>query len=276
MSPRTCPNCGARLDHAERHCLACGQKVAKDPQENASISTEVPPPGTEVARPYKRWIGLGIVGVGALFSATLAWWLTSTSGGSTRPVTAASVTTTSPEDQSKTPSLTPTPTPTPTKTLRALASTPQEAMGLTTRQARSQLQTNRQQDRRELAAVRYAWIPQVSSKCEGLDNVDIKPAWMPDGRPDTNNLSPQQILAFHLSLSNDYGALMVTDNDVGDRMRLSVCGGNTMWMAVVPESFRSAAGANAWCDRNGFPAGECAARWVVRPGSSGAEVKWRT
>lgn len=148
-------------------------------------------------------------------------------------------------------------------------------MALTAKEARAQLESNRQNDKPELATVRYSWVPQVSSKCEGLDNVDLHPSWRPDGRPDTDSLAAQEILAFHLALANRDGALMVTDRDVGDRMNLAACAGKTMWMAVVPKPFRSANGANAWCDRNGYPVGECAARWVVKPGRSGAEVKWR-
>ncbi len=167
--------------------------------------------------------------------------------------------------------MTPTPASTP-----ALAETPQQAIRLSARESRSQLRQRQLRDRSQLTSLRNSWAPQVSSKCEGLNNVDIGPGWFPDGNPDTDRLTAQKILAFHLSMARRDGALTVTDKDVGDRMVFAACAGNTMWMAMIPRSFRSAEAANRWCDNQGYPSGECAARYVVAPGRSGAEVKWRT
>lgn len=158
----------------------------------------------------------------------------------------------------------------------ALAETPQQAIRLSTGESRSQLRQRQRRDRSQLTSLRNSWAPQVSSKCEGLDDVDLGPGWFPDGNPDTDRLTAQKILAFHLSLAGRDGALTVTDKDVGDRMVFAACAGRTMWMAMIPRSFRSAEAANRWCDNQGYPIGECAARYVVAPGRSGAEVKWRT
>lgn len=266
MTAGTCRNCGATLEPDLTHCPLCGEMVApkpakRDPHDRPKIGGRW------------TWIAVGVVAAGVVAGgAALAF--TGNAGSST----AASVAT--PTTGSPTAEPTGSPSSTgPTVTAPAppsLATTPQQAMALSSRQARMQLETNRQNDKRATADLRYSWVPQVSSKCEGLDNVDIKPSWFPNGSPDTYGLSAQQILAFHLALANRDGALMVTDRDVGDRMVLSVCAGETMWMAIIPKSFNSADAANAWCDRHGYPLGECAARWVVTPGKSGAEVKWRT
>lgn len=156
-----------------------------------------------------------------------------------------------------------------------LVDTPAQAMALTAGEAREELRKKRKVDRHDLDSLAYVWAPQVSSKCEGLDNVDLKPHWFADGDPETDNLTAQQILAYHLALASRDDALMVIDRDVGVRTTYPGCQGNPMWMALVPRSFASAASANRWCDRNGYTLGECAARYVVPSGKSGSRVVWR-
>lgn len=270
-----CTRCGATLEPDVAYCTQCGH-AAPAPQTIPGPSQTPEPARVPPPRRRSPWMIVGVVAgsitaVGALVALT-------TQGKSVTSESLPSALTDS--DTSVTPTsstaATPATTTSPAQESPALAVTPQQAMKLTSSEARSQLKDHRRTDRYDLDAVRYSWAPQVSSKCEGLDNADLKPAWFPDGRSDTSHLTAQQILAFHLSLASRDGALLVIDKDVGDRMVFSGCSGRTMWMAVIPKSFGSATGANRWCDRNGYPAGECAARYVVDAGDSGAKVKWRT
>lgn len=279
-----CSNCGAKLT-GEPICANCGAKAPTAAKRNTFSTAETsktPAPAAAATAPQRGRrtpLILGAVVVAGL--ATVTGVALVGSNGDKQPVVTAATVSASPSLTSTRPTppasaATPATTASPAQELPSLAVTPQQATKLTPSEARSQLKDRRQTDRYDLDAVRYSWAPQVSSKCEGLDNVDLKPAWFPDGRSDTSNLTAQQILAFHLSLANRDGALLVTDKDVGDRMVFSGCSGRTMWMAVIPKSFGSATAANRWCDRNGYPAGECAARYVVDAGDSGAKVKWRT
>lgn len=279
-----CIRCGAKLT-GEPHCANCG----------ATAPTAVTPAtfvtGESVKNPISRPAAtstprrgrtIAIVGSVALVGLTAAAIIAVVNPETqTQSVETAVASTSSPSVTAAVPSPVstaeePSRTSPPSPESQSLATAPQQALKLTSSEARAQLKEHRELDRDSLDSVLYSWAPQVSSKCEGLDNVDLKPAWFPDGRAETNNLTVQQILAFHLSLANRDGALLITDRDVGDRTVFSGCSGRTMWMALIPKSFRSATAANRWCDRNGYPVGECAARYVVDAGESGAKVKWRT
>ncbi len=277
-----CCDCGAKLT-GEPLCANCGAKPpAATPstlvsREDPGASTPNPPAGSPRRR-GRAWLVGGAMALGGM-SVTAIVAINSdvqnqsvATAGAPAESPSLAPNDASPESATEAPTRAASPTPEP----ESLAALPQQALNLTASEARAQLKTHRQSDRSTLDSLLYSWAPQVSSKCEGLDNVDLRPGWFPDGRADTSNLTAQQILGFHLSLADRDGALLITDRDVGDRMVYSGCSGKTMWMALIPRSFRSAAAANRWCDRNGYPVGECAARYIVDEGESGAKVKWRT
>lgn len=271
---RFCSNCHSLVAPGEAFCAQCAEPVPTPPPAQQVQDSSSPAPASTTGR--GPWI---LVSAVAVLVAAGAVAFAMTSPTATVPPVSAPVSfvprvlPTKPVEESLTPRATMTPTPASTP---ALAKTPQQAIRLSTGESRSQLRQRQRRDRSQLTALRNSWAPQVSSKCEGLDNVDLGPGWFPDGNPDTDRLTAQKILAFHLSLAGRDGALTVTDKDVGDRMVFAACAGRTMWMAMIPRSFRSAEAANRWCENHSYPIGECAARYVVGPGRSGAEVKWRT
>jgi hypothetical protein len=146
--------------------------------------------------------------------------------------------------------------------------TPDQALTLTDQQAVTELNLEGTESAPQLATLAGSWVPQVSSKCVGV-RVDIQPSWVPDGVDDTEHVTIQQVLAFHLSLHGRFGALTVHPTQVGvtsDRATAGPCAGQDIWTSIVPQSFGSAADANAWCAVNVAPVRECAARYVARPG----------
>lgn len=260
MKTRYCTECGTELEPNIRFCTECGHLLEAPPADSPPEALTAPPPDSR-RPPWAAAVAVGLVVVAVLIGVLLA------SSRPTSPPVAASPT------SPPTTRATPQPDSSPTEPL--MAQTPGQAMRLSPAQARTQLRQRRKTDIHSLGPLQYEWSPQVSSKCEGLDNVDLGPGWFANGSPETDNLRAQQILAFHLSLSDRDGALLVTDRDVGVRTIYSGCGGNPMWMAIVPKSFASATAANRWCDRNGYTLDECAARYVVPRGESGSEVVWR-
>jgi hypothetical protein len=104
------------------------------------------------------------------------------------------------------------------------------------------------------------WVPQVSSGCQGL-----RTAFGP--------LMASSILATHASALQKYGAITVTWDDVGTEPP-EACPNDTMWVALVPETFSKAAGAKRWCTANGFVGGSCAARYLVPRGQRGTDIEY--
>lgn len=108
-------------------------------------------------------------------------------------------------------------------------------------------------------------MPQVSSKCTGLD-VDIK-GGKPDGTTDTYSVTTPQILAFHLSLGNKYSAVTTEWSSLSDRATTGPCAGKDVWISLIPRTYPTAGKALNVCDEYGFPYGECAARYIPLDGS---------
>lgn len=104
------------------------------------------------------------------------------------------------------------------------------------------------------------WVPQVSSGCQGL-------------RTALGPLMASSILATHASALQEYGAITVTWDDVGTEPP-EACPNDTMWVALVPETFSKAAGAKRWCTANGFVGGSCAARYLVPRGQRGTDIEY--
>ncbi|MDQ1250022.1 MAG: hypothetical protein QG597_4399 [Actinomycetota bacterium] len=160
----------------------------------------------------------------------------------------------------------------------ASASTSDEALGLSTLQARQELGHLADDGASNLAPLAGSWVAQVSSKCEGI-RVDIEPGWQPDGTKDVASVTAQQILAFHLALNARFGAITVrptalgTSRDVATR---GVCRGKVAWTSIVPNPFHDSAAANAWCDTYQPPRDECQARLVAAPGSGHTQTVGRS
>lgn len=149
------------------------------------------------------------------------------------------------------------------------------ALSLSAAAAQADLLRRTKRDARQLAGLADSWVPQVSSKCTGIA-VDMGPGYMPDGTVDVGAVSVQQILAMQIALENRHQALTTTAVDVGiDQKAGTSCPSKTIWMSLVPRSFASAQGALGWCETEGYPQGECAARWLVAPGLSGTKMETR-
>jgi hypothetical protein len=107
----------------------------------------------------------------------------------------------------------------------------------------------------------YKWVPQVGSGCQGLPT-------------SLGRLTSASILASHARLNSEVGAVTLTWDQIGTTTP-DACPKETMWMAVVPRPFDSAAGAKSWCRSNGFTGGSCAARYLVPQGSKGTTIKYQ-
>lgn len=164
-------------------------------------------------------------------------------------------------DPSSTPSTTNTPPSPSARTISLVDLTPADARTMTSAEARRWLRKwTRQTDNNELRDAEGEWVPQVSSKCTGID-VDIK-GGKPDGTVDTYSVSTPQILAFHLSLGNKYSAVTTEWSSLSDRATTGPCAGKDVWIALIPRTYPTAGKALNVCDEYGFPYGECAARYI--------------
>jgi hypothetical protein len=152
---------------------------------------------------------------------------------------------------------------------------PASALRLTSAQAATKLATFAQRDGALVANLSGWWVPQVSSKCAGLD-VDLGPNFQPDGVVDTYGVSEQQILALHIALAGRYAAVTTTAAALGVQSALpSVCSSHTLWVSLVPQRFGTGADALTWCDEESIPVGECGARFVMPAGVSGTRLMLR-
>lgn len=124
----------------------------------------------------------------------------------------------------------------------------------------SMLDEMRQQDLAVRDSLDGYWVPQVSSGCQGL-------------KTSLGPLMASSILATHANAMQDYGAITVTWEDVGTEPP-EACPNDTMWVALVPETFSKAAGAKRWCTSNGFTGGSCAARYLVPRGQRGTDIEY--
>jgi hypothetical protein len=105
-------------------------------------------------------------------------------------------------------------------------------------------------DAAALAAVENAWVPQLSSK---------RPGTVASGR----TYDAAAILAEHEQLRARHpGARLLWTGD------WPVFGSDDYWVTVLATPSSSAGGANSWCDRQGFGADDCFAKWLARSGGS--------
>ncbi|CAJ59512.1 MULTISPECIES: hypothetical protein [Frankia] len=152
-------------------------------------------------------------------------------------------------------------------------STPDEIALLSETRADAVLTQQAALDRPRVEALRGWWVPQVSSKCVGLQ-VDIEPDWTPDGTPDVPSVTEAQIAAFHVALQQRYRTLTTRQTTLGidgDFATKGPCSGRMVWISIVPQGFSSAAGANQWCTDRNIPLVECDAR-LVAPGGDSYQV----
>lgn len=155
-----------------------------------------------------------------------------------------------------------------------LPSNPDDALTLSIESARENLASLAVEGSHVLGPLRGSWVPQVSSKCEGIA-VDIQPNWMPDGVVDTAHVTAEQILGFHLAMGGRFNAITALQSVVGsqrDAPGSGPCVGQSIWVSIVPLSFLDPVSVNAWCDGNRLPVHECAARLIADPGSGKTRV----
>lgn len=131
------------------------------------------------------------------------------------------------------------------------------ALAMTEEQSRAVLEQRRSDGSSARDSLNFAWVPQVASGCEGLD----QGSW---------NLTASSILASNARLSEELGAITVRWDDIATS-RPDNCPGTDMWVALVPRRFGSSKAALDWCWRN---ADSCAARYVVPRGQKGTEIAY--
>jgi hypothetical protein len=290
---RFCTSCGTRL-HGTSFCTACGTPVAApDGELDANASTIVrlekrsggpatsagsswgsaPPEGrhTDAAPAGERRsaVAMALVGsmivlaIGGTAFGVVAWRDEDAPPDPAAARDGSPPATTEPADPAPTTLQTPSPSEPP------LA--PDDAVNLDAGQAAGLLDEAVERNRAAVTALAGSWVPQVSSKCPGL-TVDLGPGFAPDGVPDTDSVTPAQILGLHLALAERYGAITTTAADLGSRSVPARCAGQQLWVSLVPSRYSSSDGPLAWCSDHGFPAGECGARAVMAPGEPGTQL----
>jgi hypothetical protein len=110
-------------------------------------------------------------------------------------------------------------------------------------------------DRSTVEGLVGQWVPQLSSKRDGL---------VADGI----TYDDDAILAHYSSLlARDPSAVMLYSGD------WPVFNGNDYWVVVHPQGFSTAAAANAWCDAQGYSTDDCLAKKLSHSGgTSGSTV----
>ncbi|GAA4826957.1 hypothetical protein GCM10023201_12160 [Actinomycetospora corticicola] len=103
-------------------------------------------------------------------------------------------------------------------------------------------------DRSTVEGVVGSWVPQLSAKHEGT-------------KADGITYDDASILSHYSSLAARYPSAAVLWS--GD---WPVFNGSDYWVVVYPQSFTTAAAANAWCDAQGFPADDCLAKKLSHSG----------
>ena len=135
-----------------------------------------------------------------------------------------------------------------------------------------------------------AWVPQVSSKCAGLTEVDLRDAagrlGYPDGSVEAfpSGITETDVLDFNLGLAERLDNAMLLVRGTAP----SICNGPRLWASLATVIGESSDVITAWCSANSFPPGECAPReitdalvedanYVVHTGPDGRyslEVPW--
>lgn len=131
------------------------------------------------------------------------------------------------------------------------------ALAMTEDQARKVLEQRRVEGKTARDSLNGAWVAQVASGCEGLD----QGSWV---------LTASSILATGARLGQDLGAITVRWDDIATS-EPGNCPGTDMWVSVVPRRFASSKAALRWCWRN---ADSCAARYIVPRGQKGTRIAY--
>jgi hypothetical protein len=105
------------------------------------------------------------------------------------------------------------------------------------------------------ASVGY-WLPQISSKVAGLE---VDGVVYDDAR----------ILSEFRAAQQRYGAILVRSGDYSTFQRPG------LWVVLVPQRNADAAAANAWCDSQGFAAGDCYAKRLSHTDGPSGNTKQR-
>ena len=147
--------------------------------------------------------------------------------------------------------------------------TPQQALELSSAEARDALDERRADDDARLQDLRSepGWMVQLSSKCAFFDTVDLEGPdgiGVPDGVAESfaGGIGEAGILAFHLGAQEQWGDTVLLVR--GDALDLSPCDdGTPKWLTLdAPASgpYESVNEAMCECSTRGLPFGECGIR----------------
>ncbi len=254
-----CARCGAPLDLGAWFCGACGTRVVPGaPGIPAADPLVAEPP----ARRRRGWVlPVTLVTLVALVAAAVVLIvlprLRASDAAATTPTNEAAPTTDASASDA------PTATPLATPDVRPAT-------------ASEQLELLNQVGARQLAEIPDGtWVPQVSTKCNRMTEMDLQDAsgrlgW-PDKTPDSfpTGITDEQILSFHLGLASrldlpESDLMLVTTTDLGvDSGPPPVCEASTAWVSLVTSPRSSTSdGVLRFCADEGMPDGECGARRV--------------
>ena len=140
---------------------------------------------------------------------------------------------------------------------QAVAADWRVALAMPEEQARGVLEQRRDEGSSSRDSLNGAWVTQVASGCEGLD----QGSW---------DLTASSILASNARLDQELGAITVRWEDIATSSPEN-CPGTDMWVALVPQRFASSEAALRWCWKR---ADSCAARYIVPRGQKGTEIAY--
>ena len=140
---------------------------------------------------------------------------------------------------------------------QAVAADWRAALAMPEDRARDALEQRRDDGSTTRDSLNGAWVPQVASGCEGLD----QGSW---------DLTASSILASNARLDQELGAITVRWEDIATSSPEN-CPGTDMWVALVPRRFASSEAALRWCWRR---TDSCAARYIVPRGRKGTDIAY--
>ncbi len=158
--------------------------------------------------------------------------------------------------------------------------TPQQALELSSAEARDALDERRADDEARLQELRSepGWMVQLSSKCAAFDTVDLEGPdgiGVPDGVAESlsGGIGEAGILAFHLGAREQWGDTVLLASS--EALALSPCDdGTPRWLTLdAPTSgpYASVGEAMCECRTRGLPFGECG----IRATSEDQAIFWR-
>lgn len=266
----TCPGCGRELQPGVQFCGGCGWAVqaptlptwgvrspsdppTQPPAQYVPPEYQPPPPAPSRGRdPRLLMVVIGCVAALAVAAGAAVFAIEHVSYATGHGVAAPGASSPAPV-QPAAPSVTvveptptvettePTPTPTPTDEASAEAALAQQVSA----------------DHGQVEQLVGLWVPQVSSKKLGLVVNGV-------------TYDYQQIWADYQQLAAQYpGALLLRSSDYTSFTY------SDFWVTVVPQTFDTPDGANAWCDSQNIDANDCFAKKLMHTGGVAGTTVFR-